>query len=167
MNRGYLDPQAEGYLLEAKACERVSKELWRVADKMDRAVKKEKAARQTEFESVMEYRSETEIQDAYGYAFITEKQYARYLDLFREGRAALEHAAPTKTEAALRILHRILRDLAEEQREWEFSALTPMEQLLETKRAEASQRTWKEKIKEIRRNRGIIDADDTQENEKF
>ena len=31
--RKYTDPQAAGYLLEAKACEKVSKELRRLAEK--------------------------------------------------------------------------------------------------------------------------------------
>ena len=39
----------------------------------------------------MQYRSEKDILDAYGWGLITEKQYDRYLALFREG----EDHAPT------------------------------------------------------------------------
>ncbi len=38
MGRKYLNRQAAGYLLEAKACEVVCKELRRIADKFQRAV---------------------------------------------------------------------------------------------------------------------------------
>ena len=44
-----------------------------------------------EFEAIIQYRSEKDILDAYGWELITEKQYDRYLALFREG----EDHAPT------------------------------------------------------------------------
>lgn len=159
MNRGYLNPKAEGYLLEAKACDKVCKELRRVADKLQRAVDREKAARQKEFETVMQYASEDELHEDYGWDVITERQYNRYLDMFREGQAALENAPPTVTETALKIVRRILKDIDLESREWRFSALTPAEQKAELERAEASKKAWKAKIAEIKRRRGIIEAD--------
>lgn len=95
MVRKYTNPQAAGYLLEAKACEVVCKELRRTADKFQRAVQKEAADRQSEFETTMQYDSERQIQDDYGWGFITEKQYERYMDLFHHGQEALEKAPPT------------------------------------------------------------------------
>ena len=159
MGRKYLNRQAAGYLLEAKACEVVCKELRRIADKFQRAVQKEAADRQSEIETTMQYDSERQIQDDYGWGFITEKQYERYMDLFRYGQEALEKAPPTPKALALRILHRILADIEEDRREWEFSALTPEQQIAERERAERSQREWKEKIAEIKRRRDIIDTD--------
>ena len=123
--RGYTNPDAAGYLLEADACKKVEAELRRIADKYQRKIDREQAAREAEFEAAMQYRSEHEILDAYGWEFITEKQYELYLDIFRQGRDALENHAPTVNEAAHRILQRILSDIAAEQREWRFSALTP------------------------------------------
>ena len=125
MDRRYTNPDAAGYLLEADACKKVEAELRRIADKYQRKIDREQAAREAEFEAAMQYRSENELLDAYGWEIITEKQYEIYLDLFRCGREALENHAPTVNEVAHRILLSILSDIAAEQREWRFSALTP------------------------------------------
>ena len=92
----YTDPQTAGYLLEAKACEKVSKELRRLAEKYQRHVDKEQKGREEEFKTVMVYTSEDEIREAYGWSFITEAQMERYIDIFRTGQAALEqHPRPS------------------------------------------------------------------------
>lgn len=163
MKRKYTNPEAAGYLLEAKACEKVLKELRRIAEKLQRAVDKEAAVRQSEFETALQYTSEREIQDDFGWGFFSEAQYDRYLDLFREGQAALEKHTPTKTELALSILRRMIADVEADCREWKFSALSPQEQAAERERMEKSNREWKEKIAEIKRRRGIIEADAPQE----
>lgn len=150
MGRGYTNPDAAGYLLEADACKKVVAELRRIADKYQRKIDREQAARETEFEAAMQYRSENELLDAYGWEFITEKQYELYLDLFRRGREALENHAPTVNEAAHRILLRILSDIDAEQREWRFSALTPAQQTAEIERAEKAKQEWREKLQKIR-----------------
>lgn len=159
MGKKYLSPQAHGYLLEAKACAKVIKELQRIAAKLEKAVSKEAAIREAEFQAVMQYTSEQQIQDDYGWECITEAQYERYLDLFREGKAAMEHHEFTVNEAALAVTRRIVADIDEDRREWEFSALTPEQQLAEKERAERSQRAWKEKIAEIKRKRGLLAED--------
>ena len=156
--RKYLKPRDHGYLMEAAGCAKVVKELRRIEAKFERAVNKESAARQSELEQVMHYSSEREIQNDYGWDFLTEEQYYRFLDLFREGEAALENHAPTTTELALHIVRRILLDIDAEQREWEFSALSPEDQRAELARAEQSKKEWKEKIAEIKRRRGIMEA---------
>lgn len=158
MKRNYLAPQAEGYLLEAKACQKVCKELGRIADKLQRAVDREKAARQAEFEAALQYRSENEIQDDYGWEIITEAQYDFYLEIFREGRAALENTSPTVTELSLKIVRRILSDLDAERQEWKFSALSPAEQQVEVERAIASRQAWKKRIAEIKQRRGLVET---------
>lgn len=165
MKRKYTNPEAAGYLLEVKACETVTKELRRIAEKFQRAVDKEAAARQTEFETALQYTNEQQIQDDYGWGFFSEAQYDRYLSLFREGQAALEKHTPTKTELALRILRHMIADIEAERREWEFSALSPQEQAKERKRLEKANREWKEKIAEIKKRRGIIEAGVLQEEE--
>ncbi len=165
MRRKYTNPNASGYLLEAKACEKVTKELRRIVEKFQRAVDKEAAVRQSEFETVMQYTSEQQIQDDYGWDFITEAQYNRYLTLFREGQAALEQHTPTKTELAVSILRRIISDIEADCREWKFSALSPQEQVKERERMEKAKREWKEKIAEIKRRRGFIEVDAPQEEE--
>lgn len=165
MRRKYTNPNASGYLLEAKAYEKVTKELRRIVEKFQRAVDKEAAVRQSEFETVMQYTSEQQIQDDYGWDFITEAQYNRYLTLFREGQAALEQHTPTKTELAVSILRRIISDIEADCREWEFSALSPQEQVKERERMEKAKREWKEKIAEIKRRRGFIEIGAPQEEE--
>ena len=158
MGRKYTNPNASGCLLEAKACEKVVKELRRIEAKLTRAVDKESAVRQSEFETAMQYTSEQQIQDDYGWGFFSEAQYDRYLALFREGQSALEKHTPTNTELTLSILRRIIADIETECREWEFSALSPQEQVAERKRMEKANREWKEKIAEIKRRRGIIES---------
>lgn len=165
MGRKYTNPDASGYLLEANACEKVVKELQRIEAKFTRAIDKESAVRQSEFETAMQYTSEQQIQDDYGWGFFSEAQYDRYLVLFREGQDALEKHTPTKTELALSILRRIIADIEAERREWKFSALSPQEQAAERKRMEKANREWKEKIAEIKRRRGIIEAGAPQEEE--
>lgn len=165
MKRGYLNPQAEGYLLEAKACEKVCKELRRIVEKLQRAVEREKAARQREFETAIQYESENEIQNAYGWGVLSEAQYSRYLEIFRDGQAALENAPATVTETSLKITQRILSDIAAEQREWEFSALTPAQQREEIERAEAVKHAWKQKIAEIKKRRGLVGTDQSETSE--
>lgn len=150
IGRRYTNPDAAGYLLEAEACGKVAKELRHLEEKYQRKIDREQAARRAELEAAMEYHSERDIQDAYGWELITERQYERYLDLFRRGQSALEEHTPNSTELALRIIQRILRDIALEQREWEFSALSPQEQLAETLRAKQAKSEWKRKIAEIK-----------------
>lgn len=146
----YTNPDAHGYLMEAKACKKICRELDRLVAKFQRAVEREKAARQAEFETVMQYRSEREIQDDYGYECITEAQYDRYLEIFRAGQKALENAEPTVNELIVSILKRINGDIYRDQKEWEFSALTPEQQETERKRAAESQKAWKKQIAEIK-----------------
>ena len=155
MGRGYTDPDAAGYLLEADACKKVEAELKRVADKYQRKIDREQAARKAEFEAVMEYRSEDEILDAYGWEFITEKQYDRYLDIFRRGQEALENHLPTVNELAHKILLRILSDISAEQHEWRFFALTPAQQRAEIECAKQSKLDWQEKMRKIREELGL------------
>ena len=150
--RKYTNPDAAGYLLEADACKKVEAELRRLADKYQRKIDRERAARETEFEAAMQYRSENDLLDAYGWEVITEKQYEIYLDIFRRGRDALENHAPTVNEAVHRILLRILSDIAAEQREWRFSALTPAQQAAEIERAEKAKKEWRERLQKIREN---------------
>jgi len=146
----YTNPDAHGYLMEAKACKKICKELDRLIAKFQRAVEREAAARKAEFETVMQYRNEREIQDDYGYECITEEQYDRYLEIFRAGQAALENAEPTVNELVVSILKRINGDIYRDQKEWEFSALTPEQQEAERKRAAESQKAWKKQIAEIK-----------------
>lgn len=156
--RNYTNPDAAGYLLEAEACKKVLVELERLIQKYQRKIDRANAARRAEFETVMQYRSEEDIQDAYGWEFITEKQYDRYIEIFRNGQAALEHHTPTSTELAHQILRRISSDIDMERREWAFSALTPEQQRAERERAEKAKAEWKEKMEEIKK-RMSNDAD--------
>lgn len=98
----YLKPRDYGYLMEAAACTKVLEDLRRIEAKYARTVEKEGAVRQAEFEKVMQYHSERELQDDFGWGFITEAQYDRYRLLFQQGQAAMEQLPPTKSELALR-----------------------------------------------------------------
>ena len=91
----YLNSEAHGYLMEAKACKLLLKDLERIRAKLKRHIEKEAADREAEFEAAMQYHSESDIQEAYGWEFISEQQYERYLELFRQGRKALDEHSPT------------------------------------------------------------------------
>ena len=97
----YLNSEAHGYLLESDACALLIKELERACTKFQRRIDKENAARQADFDAAMEYHSENEIQDAYGWELITEAQYRAYMDLFHRGRQALEEHAPPAVQNVL------------------------------------------------------------------
>ncbi len=152
----YLSSEAHGYLQEAEACSLILKDLERISAKLQRRIDKEAAARQADFEAAMQYHSEAEIQDAYGWEFITEAQYHAYLDLFRRGREAIENHPPTISEMALAIMRKVIRDLESDKREYEFSALTPEQQVVELQRAEQARKEWKAHIAQLRKQRGRI-----------
>ena len=159
----YLKPRDHGYLMEAAACVKVLGDLQRIEAKFARAVEREGSVRQAEFEKVMQYHSERELQDDFGWGFITEAQYDRYRLLFQQGQAAMEQLPPTKSELALRLVRRIMAYIDADRREWEFSALSPEDQQAERARAEQSQKEWKRKIAELKRKRGIIEASEDME----
>ena len=77
----YLNSEAHGYLMEAKACKLLLKDLERIRAKLRRHIEKEAADREAEFEAAMQYHSESDIQEAYGWEFISERQYERYLEV--------------------------------------------------------------------------------------
>lgn len=54
--RTYTNPEANGFLMEAKACAKIEKDLQRLIEKYAKAIKREEAARQRTFETVMQYR---------------------------------------------------------------------------------------------------------------
>lgn len=148
----YTGEMPSNCLLEAAACKKILKELERLAEKYKRKIDREQAARKAEFEAVMQYSSEKDILDAYGWEFITEKQYDRYLELFREGQNALEHHAPTCSEIAYDILCRMAASVQRDIQEWEFCALTPEQQRTARERAEKNLIGWKRKIAEIKKS---------------
>lgn len=124
--------------------------LERIRAKLRRRIEKEAADREAEFEAAMQYHSENDIQEAYGWEFISEQQYERYLELFRQGRKAIDEHSPTVTELALSILNRIFQDIDRDCRQCEFEALSPDEQLAELKRAEESRQAWRQYIASLK-----------------
>ena len=96
----YLKPRDHGYLMEAAACTKVLEDLRRIEAKYARTVEKECSVRQAEFEKVMQYHSERELQDDFGWGFITEAQYDRYRLLFQQGQAGAAAADKERTGSA-------------------------------------------------------------------
>ena len=152
----YLSSEAHGYLREAEACSLILKDLERISAKLQRRIDKEAAARQADFEAAMQYHSEAEIQDAYGWNFITEAQYHAYLDLFRRGKEAMENHPPTISEMDIPIMRKVLLALESAQRDCEFSALTPEQQVVELQRAEQARKEWKAHIAQLREKQGRV-----------
>ena len=75
----YLNSEAHGYLMEAKAYKLLLKDLERIRAKLRRHIEKEAADREAEFEAAMQYHSESDIQEAYGWEFISERQKMQQL----------------------------------------------------------------------------------------
>ena len=146
----YTNPEAAGYLLEAEACGVVIKEVNRLIEKFQRKINREADARKKELETALGFRSEQDILDAYGWEIITEKQYDRYIDLFRQGQAALENHTPTRTELALSILQRFCGALIADQDEWRLSALTPEQRAAELNRRAKVAEEWKERLRQMK-----------------
>ena len=121
MRKHYTDPKAAGCLLEASACAALVKELDRLIEKYRRKIAREDEARRRDLAAALEYSSEQELQEAYGFAEITEEQYGLYRDLLEQGKDALEHHPPTQAERALSILLSIQKDLERDRQEWEIS----------------------------------------------
>lgn len=153
----YLKPRDHGYLMEATACTKVLGDLRRIEAKLVRSVEKEAATRLSEFEKVMQYGSEREIQDDYGWGIITEAQYDRYRLLFQQGQTAMEQLPPTKNELALQLMRRIIADIEADRREWEFSFLSPEDQRAEMERAQRAKIAWKEKLTILKKQLNLND----------
>ena len=153
----YTNPEAHGFIMEAKACQKIENDLCRLIGKYSKAIEREEAARQKDFEAAMEYRNEGDIQEAYGWELITEKQYRLYLQIFHEGQDELKNHPKTVNEITHSILCHMLHDIERDRRQWEFEALSPEEQMAERKRAAESQKKWKAYISELKRKRGIIE----------
>ena len=146
----YTNPEAAGYLLEAEACGIVIKEVNRLIEKFQRKINREADARKKELDTALGFQSEQDSLDAYGWEIITEKQYDRYIDLFRQGQAALENHTPTRTELALSILQRFRGVLTADQDEWRLSALTPEQRAAELNRRAKAAEEWKERLRQMK-----------------
>ena len=158
MSRRYTDPQKAGALMEADACDKVLHELERLIDRYRRRAEKEAAKRREEFELVMGYRSEADIQDAYGWEFITEAQYERYLEIFRAGKDVLENHTPTVTERACAILSNIRVDIQREQQDYRYEAMSSDELRTEIKRQQDAEREWKTHMDKLKARRRDMEA---------
>ena len=153
----YTDPVANGYIMEAKACAKIEKDLLRLADKYAKAVKREEAARKQQLEQAMQYRSFSQIQNDYGWDIITEKQYELYVKIFEEGEEAIKNHPKTVNEIAHSIICTMCGSVSRDRMQWEFEALLPEEQEAERKRAEESNKKWKVYIAELKKKRRVIE----------
>ena len=155
----YTDLSAAGYLLEVDACGKVLKSSGAARKNTSVRLNRNRKPEKKEFETVMGYRSEEDIRDAYGWEFITEAQFDRYIEIFRKGEQALEEHSPTVNELTYRILCRMISDIDLEQREWRFSALSPAEQAAEVERARNAKQEWARKIQQIREELGMVNEE--------
>ncbi len=144
--------------MEAAACKKVIKELTRIADKLQRAISQEESARKKDLAAALEYESEREIQDAYGFDCISEAQYELYQKIFEEGQQVLDSREKTVNELALSVINRILADISEEQKEWEFSALSPKDQAAVMRKVKKNQESWKKRIAELKAKKQAVDS---------
>lgn len=81
----------------------VKRKLESAIRSLDKAIVKIDADRAKRRETLMQYKSEAELQDAYGWGFITEEEYDALLEQFRSGTEAID-AEKSPQEIAKEIL---------------------------------------------------------------
>ena len=122
--------------LEVKARKELLKRLSHPTKLLIAAVDKERTQREERVAQTQQYKTETEIMDAYGYELITDEERGRLLDALETGQQYVDQTITTAS-AALSILKDFLGDLEREVDGLEFELL-PAE--AQAKRLEAAER---------------------------
>lgn len=122
--------------LEVKARKELLKRLSHPAKLLIAAVDKERTQREERIALTQQYKTETEIMDAYGYELITDEERGRLLDALETGQQYVDQTVTT-TSAALSILKDFVGRLEKEVDGFEFELLPAEEQ---TRRREAAER---------------------------
>lgn len=134
--------------LELDAYGYLEKKLAGLSDQIAKAVSKKSQQQEAREMALTEYKTEQDIQDAYGWDFITEAERDRLLDRLRgaEEKAGL----PFKEKIALEELKSIISNVRRIKAELEYELLTDEEKEQRQKRNEEFQN----KMSEIRARRG-------------
>lgn len=130
--------------LELDVYNYLHKKLQGLADQIEKASDKKSSQNEAREMELMEYKTEDEIRDAYGWAFITEVERDRLLDRLRGAKE--KSALPTKEKMALEELRSIIKEVRSTRTELEYELMTNKEKEQCQKRNEE----FKNKVAEIR-----------------
>ena len=122
--------------IEAKARREVIKRLAYPLKQLQAAADKEKKSRRERAEALLEYKTEDEIMDAYGYDMITDDERRGLIAALESGEKYVEDTL-TPVGLALKIVKKFLHAMETEVSELEFELL-PVEE--KSRRLEAAER---------------------------
>lgn len=118
---------ADGMRLDADGYRYLLKKLEPVQRSLEAAAAKEKEKRAIRMAALSQYETEQDIQDAYGYALITDDERRQLLDALESGEKYVEETR-TKTTVALHLLKEFIAQLNRQAGSLEFELLPPEEQ---------------------------------------
>lgn len=128
MTREQEKEQREALKLEISSRKELAKRLDHPLKLLATAEAKEKAAREARVAELSEYKTESEIMDAYGYDMITDDERRELLEALETGKDFVENTA-TKVSIAHTILKEFVGGLKKEIRGFEFELLPREEQI--------------------------------------
>lgn len=126
MNAESIQPK-EDLTLAISSRRYLLRRLETLAASMEKAVEKERAARQKKIEEMSFYKTYADAEDAYGMGDITAKEYDEIRDFLEQGETFVRDTKTVKSEA-LAMLRDYLSALHEETRDLEWDAKSPEEQ---------------------------------------
>lgn len=119
--------QRDALAIEIKTREILLKRLTHPAELLKTAAKKEADRREARVNSVREYKTYGEAQEAYGWGMITEQEFSGIAKALEEGDEYIE-TTRTPTELANEMLREYMTRIERERRSFEFDLLPPEEQ---------------------------------------
>lgn len=137
--------------LELKARKIIKKKLEKVIKSLEKPISKLVADRDKRKETLMQYKDEHELQDAYGWGFITEEEYDALLAQLREGTDAID-AETSAQEIAKDILSGWLKITLSDISSLEFDLLPKKKQ---DEIREENYRILKEREERRRKREGL------------
>lgn len=139
------DSERKELKLEIKGRKIVVKKLETALKALNKKVNKIEEDRQNRKETLLEYKDETDLQDAYGWGFITEDEYYKLLDSMRTGVQTIDEETSPE-EIAKHIIREWIGRMQSDISSFEFDLLPPEKQAEIMKRNEEILQKRKERI---------------------
>lgn len=150
LHKEIVQESIESMKLESAACRLLMKKLDTVKKALEKTVEKETAKRDQRVSELNEYKTEHEIQEAYGYAWITDKERRRLLEELEKGEKYVEET-DTQASVALSLLRDFILQLLKQAESYEFELLPPEEK----ERRIAAQEELRQRVAQLRAARGL------------
>lgn len=116
----------DGMKLDAEGCRLLIKKLEPVKRSLEKTVEREKAKRAERTAVLSEYKTEQDIQDAFGYDLITDNERRQLIEMLETGEKYVDDTQ-TKASVALHFLRDIISRLYKQVSSFEFELLPPEE----------------------------------------